>query len=113
MKRIVNVCVSMMMLILFVTVSCFGQQKKIDTISIKTSAVCGMCKDRIEKAAKVDGVSKADWNKDTKILTLAYDPSKVKSDDVQKKIAAVGHDTEKFKADTKTYNGLPGCCKYR
>ncbi len=83
------------------------------TETIKVSGNCGMCKDRIEKAAKVDGVSKADWNKDTKILTLAYDPSKVKSDDVQKKIAAVGHDTEKFKADTKTYNGLPGCCKYR
>jgi len=83
------------------------------TETIKVSGNCGQCKDRIEKAAKMDGVSKADWNKETKMLTLAYDPSKVKSDDVQKKIAAVGHDTEKYKADTKTYNGLPGCCKYR
>ena len=83
------------------------------TEAIKVAGNCGMCKERIETAAKVDGVSKADWNKDTKMLTLAYDPSKVKSDDIQKKIAAVGHDTEKYKADTKTYNGLPGCCKYR
>jgi periplasmic mercuric ion binding protein len=83
------------------------------TEAIKVSGNCGMCKERIETAAKVDGVSKADWNKDTKLLTLVYDPAKVKSDDVQKKVAAVGHDTEKYKADTKTYNGLPACCKYR
>jgi len=83
------------------------------TETIKVSGNCGMCKVRIEKAAKVEGVSKADWNKDTKTLTLVYNPAVVKSDDIQKKIAAVGHDTEKFKADTKTYNSLPGCCKYR
>jgi mercuric ion binding protein len=85
----------------------------VKTEAFKVSGNCGMCKERIETAAKVDGVSKAEWNKDTKMLTLAYDPSKVKSDDVQKKVAAVGHDTEKYKADTKVYNGLPGCCKYR
>jgi periplasmic mercuric ion binding protein len=83
------------------------------TESIKVSGNCESCKARIEKAAKVDGVTKADWSDKTKILTLVYDPSKVKSDDVQKKIAAVGHDTPKFKATDKVYNALPSCCKYR
>jgi periplasmic mercuric ion binding protein len=83
------------------------------TETIKVSGNCESCKTRIEKAAKIDGVSKAEWNAKTKILTLVYNPSKVKSEDVQKKIAAVGHDTEKFKADNKAYNALPGCCKYR
>ncbi|MCK9638858.1 MAG: ATPase [Prolixibacteraceae bacterium] len=83
------------------------------TETIKVSGNCGMCKDRIEAAAKVAGVAKADWDKSTKILTLAYNSAIVKSDDIQKKIAAVGHDTEKYKADSKTYNSLPGCCKYR
>ena len=83
------------------------------TESIKVSGNCETCKARIEKAAKVDGVTKADWNTKTKMLTLVYNPSKVKSDDVQKKIAAVGHDTPKFKATDKVYNALPGCCKYR
>lgn len=82
------------------------------TEAIKVSGNCEMCKSKIEKAAKVDGVSKADWNTKTKVLTLVYDPSKVKSDDVQKKIAAVGYDTPKFKAGA-AYNALPGCCKYR
>lgn len=83
------------------------------TESIKVSGNCGSCKVRIEKAAKVPGVSKAEWNDKTKVLTLVYDDAKVKSDDVQKKIAAVGHDTQKYKATAAIYNALPGCCKYR
>ena len=83
------------------------------TESIKVSGNCESCKARIEKAAKVPGVSKANWSDKTKMLTLVYDDAKVKSDDVQKKIAAVGHDTQKYKATAATYASLPGCCKYR
>jgi copper chaperone CopZ len=83
------------------------------TETIKVLGNCDLCKARIEKAAKIEGVSKAEWSDETKMLTLVYEPTKVKSDDVQKKIAAVGHDTEKFKADDKAYNSLPVCCKYR
>ena len=83
------------------------------TESLKVSGNCEMCKARIEKAAKVAGVTKAEWNQKTKALTLVYDPAKVKSDDVQRKIAAAGHDTPKYKATTAVYNALPGCCKYR
>lgn len=82
------------------------------TETIKVSGNCDMCKARIEKAAKVEGVSKASWDTKTKMLSLVYDPSKTNSDDIQKKIAAVGHDTEKFKADDKAYAQLPGCCQY-
>jgi copper chaperone CopZ len=71
-----------------------------------------MCKKRIDKAAAVDGVSKASWNKDTKIMSVTYDASKVSMDAIQKKIADVGYDTEKFTADDKSYNQLPDCCQY-
>ena len=83
------------------------------TETIKVPGNCELCKARIEKAAKVTGVAKADWSEKTKVLTLTYDPTKVKGDDVQRKIAAAGHDTPKFKATTAVYNALPGCCKYR
>jgi len=83
------------------------------TEAIKVSGNCEMCKSRIEKAAKVAGVSKTEWNNKSKALTLVYDPSKVKTDNVQKKLAAVGHDTPKYKATAAVYNALPGCCKYR
>jgi copper chaperone CopZ len=74
---------------------------------------CESCKARIEKAAKVTGVTNAVWDTKTKKLTLTYDPAKVKTDAVLKAIAAVGHDNDKFKATDKVYNSLPGCCKYR
>ncbi|MDO8929238.1 MAG: hypothetical protein Q7W54_09650, partial [Bacteroidota bacterium] len=91
---------------------------QMDRTSAKTEIIkvwgeCGMCQTSIEKAAKVDGVSKVSWDKNTKILTLIYNPSKVKSDDIQKKIAAVGYDTEKYKADDKVYAKLNDCCKYK
>ncbi|MBA4411261.1 MAG: ATPase [Odoribacter sp.] len=85
---------------------------KAKTESIKVWGECNMCKTRIEKAAKIEGVTKASWDTETKMLSLVYDPSKTNSDDVQKKIAAVGHDTEKFKADDKAYAKLDDCCKY-
>lgn len=82
------------------------------TETFKVRGNCEMCKARIEKAAMLDGVSKAEWSSKTKVLTIEYDPSKAKSDDVIKSIAAAGHDTEKFKADDSVYAKLPGCCKY-
>ncbi|MFN2396540.1 MAG: heavy-metal-associated domain-containing protein, partial [Bacteroidales bacterium] len=62
----------------------------------KVYGACGMCESRIEKAAKsVDGVNAADWNRETKMLTIDYDDAKVNLDNVHKKIAEAGHDTEK------------------
>jgi mercuric ion binding protein len=82
------------------------------TETIKVSGKCEMCKSKIEKAAKIDGVTKAEWNTESMVLTLAYNPSKVTSDAVQKSIAAVGYDTEKFKATDAAYKSLPSCCQY-
>lgn len=83
------------------------------TETLKVSGNCGMCKTRIEKAAKLDGVTKADWDSKSKMLTVTYDPAKTNLDLIGKKEAAVGHDNEKAKADDKIYSALPGCCKYR
>ena len=82
------------------------------TETIKVSGNCDMCKTRIEKAAMKEGASSADWSTKTKVLTLTFDPSKTNADAFAKKIALVGHDTEKFKAPDEVYAKLPGCCKY-
>ena len=84
-----------------------------NTEKIKVYGNCGMCETRIEKAAKaVDGVISADWNKDTKQMVVKYNDSKVSLMDVEKAIAAVGHDTEMVKATDEAYNALPMCCHY-
>jgi Cu(I)/Ag(I) efflux system membrane fusion protein len=75
---------------------------------------CGMCKKRIETAAKsVEGVTFAQWDSATKTLHLNYDESKTSPAAISKAGAAAGYDTEKDKANDDVYNALPGCCKYR
>ncbi len=81
---------------------------------IKVSGNCEQCKDRIETAAKsVSGVGSADWSTETKMLHVQFDGAKTNSDAIQKAIAAVGHDTEKYKAPDAVYKALPECCLYR
>ena len=83
-------------------------------LQIKVSGNCDMCKDRIETAAKsVSGVSLAEWSTETKMLHVEFDGKMTNSDAIQKAIAAVGHDTEKYKAQDYVYNKLPECCLYR
>lgn len=74
---------------------------------------CGMCKSRIEKAVKIDGVKLAKWDKKSKMLKVAYLSDAITVDSLQKRIASVGHDTEKYKAENAVYENLPGCCLYR
>lgn len=83
------------------------------TDNIKVRGNCGQCKSRIEKAAySLNGVNKASWNDEKEMLTVTYDASKTNVDAIEKKMASVGHDTDKYKADPKIYGELPACCKY-
>ncbi|OFX88876.1 MAG: ATPase [Bacteroidetes bacterium GWF2_33_16] len=86
-------------------------QTKTEKFEVKGS--CGMCENRIEKAAKsVDGVTTADWNQETKMLEVSFDESKTTVHKVHMAIAKVGHDTPMHKAKDEVYNALPECCKY-
>jgi periplasmic mercuric ion binding protein len=82
------------------------------TDSIKVSGNCGMCEKNIETAAKKAGAKKAKWDEETKILVVTYDDAKTSNDAIQKKIAEVGYDTDKYVGDEKAYNSLHACCQY-
>ncbi len=86
---------------------------KSKTETVKVSGNCDMCKARIEKAAKLDGVTKAEWSKKNKTLTATFDSAKTNMNEIGKKVAAAGHDNEKAKASKKVYDKLPSCCLYR
>ena len=87
----------------------------IKTQNIKVSGTCSMDKRRIETAAySVDGIKSANWNEYTQVLTLTYSVfRKDAADNVQKKIAAVGNDTDKYRANDAVYQALPDCCHYQ
>jgi copper chaperone CopZ len=82
------------------------------TETFKVYGQCEMCKSRIEKAAKMDGVTSVDWVIKTNMLTVTYDPGKTSADVIGKKLASIGHDTDRFKASDEVYEKLPGCCHY-
>jgi len=87
---------------------------KMEHQTIKVSGNCDQCKARIETAAKsVAGVTSAEWSAETKMLHVQFDGAKTSLDAIQKAIAKVGHDTEKYKASDAAYKALPECCKYR
>jgi len=94
-------------------VSSLGLSAQETNKKFKVFGNCGMCENRIEKAAlAVDGVSLADWNKETKMIEVAFDNSKTDIHKVHMAIAKAGHDTKMHKAKDDVYNKLPGCCKY-
>lgn len=82
------------------------------TESFKVWGKCDMCKDRIEGGLRMDGISKATWEEKTQLATVTYDPAKTNITAMQKKLASIGHDTEKFKAPDDVYAKLPDCCHY-
>lgn len=85
----------------------------LDHSMFKVRGLCGMCKDRIEGAAlAVEGVESAHWESETEILHIDYDATKTAVKTIQIAVAAVGHDTEKYRAPDTVYQALPGCCKY-
>lgn len=109
-----------------ITITSCGNKVESENAEIKTEMVndtaatstfkvwgnCDMCKETIETSLKAEGISKADWNVDTKILTVSYDATKITLDQIQKNVASVGYDNDKYKGDDKAYNELPDCCQY-
>ena len=97
---------------IFISLSFFSLAQETKTETIKVSGNCGMCKTRIEKAAKDAGAESADWSAETKMLTMTFNSLSVNAAKIQEAIAAVGHDTRDFRAADKAYDKLPDCCKY-
>lgn len=79
--------------------------------SFKVAGECGMCKKKIEKAAKSAGASYAVWNTDTKMLTVKYAGTANKTK-IEEAIAGAGYDTPDVKATEDAYNKLDECCQY-
>lgn len=98
--------------IAFFSLFSFGSFAETITSTFKVSGECGMCKKKIETSLRVKGVSKVNWDLDTKMITVTYNIDKITIDEIHERIAAVGYDTEKVKAKDEAYAKLDACCKY-
>lgn len=97
--------------------SCGNAQESNDSLTkaeFKVYGNCGMCEKTIEGSLNgQDGIGNADWDRETKMITVNYDPKKINEDKIKTKIARVGYDTDSHRAEVSTYDNLPGCCQYK
>lgn len=104
---------TLMAIILLLSVTITSAQiKNSKTENVKIYGNCGMCKSKIETAGNLKKVAKVEWNKDSKIATLTYDSTKTSQDEILKRIALAGYDSDKFLAPDDVYDALHGCCQY-
>jgi copper chaperone CopZ len=99
-------------LILLVFTACSAQIKNLTTETVHIQGNCGMCKATIEKAGNVKNISTVDWDRDTKMATLTYDAQKTNQNEILKRIALAGYDSDQFLAPDDVYSDLPACCQY-
>lgn len=89
-----------------------AQIKNASTETVKIYGNCGMCKSTIEKAGNVKNVAEVVWNKDSKMATMTYDDTRTNPDEILKRIALAGYDSDKFLAPDDAYAKLRECCQY-
>ncbi|MEO6302637.1 MAG: heavy-metal-associated domain-containing protein [Bacteroidia bacterium] len=95
------------------TLNSNAQDTGVKTATIAVKGNCEECKKRIENAADIKGVKLAVWDEDAQAITVTYRADKVTLEQIEKAIAASGHDVGSVKGDDAKYKKLPECCKYR
>lgn len=85
---------------------------KSQEVKIKTSSVCGMCKDKMEQTfAYEKGIKSAVLDLETKVLTVVFNPKKTNVETICKTVNNLGYDANNSKANPEAYNKFPACCK--
>lgn len=103
---------AVIVLVVFGTHAAFAQDNKEQQLSIKTSAVCTMCKATIEKALAYEkGVKSATLDVPSKVVTVSYNPKKTDVTKIKKAINQSGYDADELPADEKAYDRLEPCCR--
>ncbi len=93
-------------------VVCTAQIKNASSEMVKIYGNCETCEVIIEKAGNLKNVSIVDWDQHTKMATLTYDAKRTNKDEILKRIALSGFDSDQFLAPDDVYAHLPACCQY-
>ncbi|MCH7534282.1 MAG: efflux RND transporter periplasmic adaptor subunit, partial [Bacteroidetes bacterium] len=81
------------------------KELSISILEFEVNGVCTKCKKRIEGSLIGEsGIISANWNVDSKLINVEYDQNVIKEMDIHQKIASVGHDTDKMKAEDSVYD---------
>ena len=81
-------------------------------VRIKTSAICEMCKERIERNLAFEkGIKESNLDLKDKVVTVKYNPKKTDVNKIKANISKSGYDADEVTADEKGYAKLPSRCK--
>jgi mercuric ion binding protein len=97
--------------LVFCLTTCIKAQDILTLITIKTSAVCEICKKNIQNALKFKGVEKSDVDLKTQLVTVTYDPQQTSPEKIKQAISKAGYNADELKANPKAYKKLDKCCK--
>ena len=101
-----------LIVVLFIE-ACGHKKENLKVENFKVWGNCEMCKKTIESSINTEPtIYSANWNTETKLIKVEYDSVKTNIEEIQKKIAAVGYDTEKVKGSDTAYAQLHACCQY-
>lgn len=90
----------------------YAQETTAGKATIQTSAECGSCKTRLEETLNyTKGVKFAELNMTDKTLNVQFNPKKISLKEIKKIISETGYDADEVKANPKSVNELPACCK--
>lgn len=105
--------ITLLTMALIVSNVAFSQKaNKTETISIKTSSQCDMCKLTLEKAMAYEkGVKKSNLDVPTSVLTVEYNPTKTTPEKIKKAVTETGYDADELPANPAAYEKLNPCCK--
>jgi copper chaperone CopZ len=95
------------------TSACSSKAEGGKEVSFKVYGNCNMCKKTIEGSLENEkGILSAEWNKDTKMMSVSYDTTKTDETKIHHQIATAGYDTEVEKGNDEAYKKLHECCQY-
>lgn len=81
-------------------------------VKIKTSAICEMCKARIERNLGLSkGVKESNLDLANKVVTVKYNPNKTTPEAIMATITNTGYDADELPANQKSHDKLPSCCR--
>ncbi len=106
MKTILTLCMALG----FITLN--AQDKKLDTLDIRTSSVCDMCEVTIEKEMIYEkGMKTVDLDLATGMLRITYDPRKNTPEGIRTALTKLGYWADDMPADPVAFSKLPDCCQ--
>ena len=99
-------------ILFFVFIVSLNAKAQTDSISIKTSAVCGTCKETIEHDLSfVKGIISSSLDVKSQQLSVVYDSKKIDAVQIRNEVAKIGYNADSVMADPKAFKRLPECCK--